>query len=531
MLYTQPQSVILLGRWAPTSAFRPLWLDLTTVALGGQPAELASRAARSDSVQLVLTPAGWCLQAGCRLSSLFLQLQARSTLVVGAFEVAQGWERRRKASSAAARIASTRTVAAPGMITHRLPTNVAWAPAPHTTSVGPCNPRPAARSAVGALDLGFFFPAAFWRKAPVSAGALARKRSRHTAPSWRASGLGLARRLSRVDALRHARHAQARTLAALRREATGGGRRRRLMPTPTPWRFAGFRVRRRLSSLLPRRRGFRGYGRGLAPNWRVSRRRVSGWLRPSRHGRVGLARPAVSAPLTALSALATLAPRRGSGRGAAHGAPAPHVIGAGGILAAQTPGSRLYSQTESLANLVFRFKQPQVRYRPGLSTHWRGYRRVFQTQIQGAWGRRQKRLTTYVARLRRVAAFSYLALTQMTVAATMGFSRLAPLGERGAAFATFGLVALNGVAVTNPLAQVYAGDVLVAALPAVAPVTPITYSGAGAVADAPAHLEVDELTLSVTLLPRRPYVGAVGADHGRCVPFLTLKCYNWKYVT
>jgi len=50
-------------------------------------------------------------------------------------------------------------------------------------------------------------------------------------------------------------------------------------------------------------------------------------------------------------------------------------------------------------------------------------------------------------------------------------------------------------------------------------------------ADTPGYLEVDELCVAYLLL-REPLLAASEDPLGlRRVPFLTLKCYNWKYLT
>jgi hypothetical protein len=89
-------------------------------------------------------------------------------------------------------------------------------------------------------------------------------------------------------------------------------------------------------------------------------------------------------------------------------------------------------------SLMGQFRQPQVRYRPGLSTHWRAYREQFRIQFRMGWGLQQKRLTAYVTRLRRVASFSYFRLLLASVGHITHAARI--LTPWGALHTTFSSV-------------------------------------------------------------------------------------------
>ena len=71
-------------------------------------------------------------------------------------------------------------------------------------------------------------------------------------------------------------------------------------------------------------------------------------------------------------------------------------------------------------------RQPQVRYRPGFMTYWRVHRRAFAKALWLPFGHRQKRLTAYIARLRRIATFSYFRLLQLSLNKVILASRLIP---------------------------------------------------------------------------------------------------------
>ena len=140
-----------------------------------------------------------------------------------------------------------------------------------------------------------------------------------------------------------------------------------------------------------------------------------------------------------------------------------------GALASLNPASRAIWEAglpvllePQLADLLRRFRQPQVRYRPGFMRHWRQHRQTFCRDSWAPWGRRQKRLTQYVVRLRRVAAFSYTKLLQLTTARLLALSWLVGQPTPGQAWVLVnaGLLTVNGRACSNPLQQVYRGDVL-----------------------------------------------------------------------
>jgi hypothetical protein len=75
-----------------------------------------------------------------------------------------------------------------------------------------------------------------------------------------------------------------------------------------------------------------------------------------------------------------------------------------------------------LQDLLGRFRQPQVRYRPGFMRQWRQHRATFRRVAQLPWGQRQKRLTRYISKLRRLTAFSYYKYLQLTLSRVVSVS-------------------------------------------------------------------------------------------------------------
>lgn len=192
-----------------------------------------------------------------------------------------------------------------------------------------------------------------------------------------------------------------------------------------------------------------------------------------------------------------------------------------------------------LQDLILRFRQPQVRYRPGLMRQWRQHRRVFRRVAQLPWGQRQQRLTRYVSKLRRLAAFSYHKYLQLTVARVLGVSWLGGVITPARAWASvlLGLVQVAGLLCHNPLAQLYRGDLLTLRGGYGAPAAwlastlsarrlPSRGRNIEGCCDTPPHLEVDELTTAVVVLQEPRWVGLTGVAGLTSLPFSTLKCYN-----
>jgi hypothetical protein len=138
-------------------------------------------------------------------------------------------------------------------------------------------------------------------------------------------------------------------------------------------------------------------------------------------------------------------------------------------------------------------------------------------------------MTAYVARLRRVAAFSYLRLLQLTLSHLVAQSHLwhqVP-DPRPLRLITEGFVRVNGSVIRNPLQQLCRADVVWFAASVWVP----PYPGGGSAAkvragaDTPAYLEVDELTQSFVVL-QEPRAGLLHSTESVGLPFLTIKCYN-----
>ena len=373
-----------------------------------------------------------------------------------------------------------------------------------------------------ALDRGYFFPNHYrlpWRP---RGGALGVQRPQHASGGARGRAGFLSRKLA----------ARLRLLRGLAGPVAGGarGRRRRLAPSPRRRRYLGTLVR---YQRLVRRRQLR-LGRLRCPVRRRSRvltRRVTRWASLQVGGlrRRGLA--------------ASLVPGRAAGapRARAQALGLPYLASGGGLGRTFTP-TRLDAPVTHelrLQDLILRFRQPQVRYRPGLMRQWRQHRRVFRRVAQLPWGQRQLRLTRYVSKLRRLTAFSYHKYLQLTVARVLGVSWLGGVTTPARAWASvlLGLVQVSGLLCHNPLAQLYRGDLLTLGGGCVVPeallVPPLSAlrlpprgRKVGGCSDTPPHLEVDELTLTVVVLQEPRWVGLTGVEGLTSLPFSTLKCYN-----
>jgi hypothetical protein len=106
------------------------------------------------------------------------------------------------------------------------------------------------------------------------------------------------------------------------------------------------------------------------------------------------------------------------------------------------------------------------------------------------------------------------------------------------------MLAINGRPCSNPLQQVYRGDVLgvssfstlnrLAGQQTVSLVRQVRAGACGGRVercDTPAYVEVDELACTICVLAEPRWI-AEGAHGGlNLLPFSTLKCYNWKYTT
>ncbi len=190
-----------------------------------------------------------------------------------------------------------------------------------------------------------------------------------------------------------------------------------------------------------------------------------------------------------------------------------------------------------LTDLLHRVRQAQIRYRPGFMRYWRRHRRVFAAAfwVEGVF--RQKRLTRYLARLRHVTGFVFAQMTAMTLGRLACGSRFLcdSANAQVCALIRGGMCAVNGVVLYNPLAQLYASDVVsfnVGHARSWASAQGNLRSARGKLSmhvassrcSSSVGLEIDELTLTVcVVLDRRQFVAQRGAA---ALPFTTLKCYN-----
>jgi hypothetical protein len=189
-----------------------------------------------------------------------------------------------------------------------------------------------------------------------------------------------------------------------------------------------------------------------------------------------------------------------------------------------------------------------ARFKPGLSTEWRGCRAAFNR----AWGlgfTRQHRLTRFVLSLRHFWGFSFLRVLSLSLGrlARLSYLSLAATCPDLSHSVRVGFWLVNGVRTSNPFLQIFVGDYF-------SPFTdPVALSGArcalydqislfryhrylqlqalvhaplALAIDTPPFLEVDELAVTASLLyePR-------GADffldpQVSAAPYLTVRMYN-----
>ncbi len=347
-----------------------------------------------------------------------------------------------------------------------------------------------------ALDRGYFFPNRYRLPLRPRAGVWGAQRHQQAPGGARGRAGFLSRKLA----------ARLRLLRGLVGPVAGGarGRRRRLAPTPKRRRYLGPLVR---YQRLVRRRQLR-LGRLWRPVRRRSRvltRRVTRWASLQ----VGGLRRRGPAPYRVPGQAG------GGPRALAPALALPQLASEGGLGRSFAP-TRLEAPVTHelrLQDLLLRFRQPQVRYRPGLMRQWRQHRRTFRRVAQLPWGQRQLRLTRYVSKLRRLTAFSYYKYLQLTVARVLGVSWLGGSITPARAWASvlLGLVRVAGLLCHNPLAQLYRGDLITlrggCVVPEVLLVPPLSAlrlpsrgCQVGWCSDTPSHLEVDELTSAVIVL-------------------------------
>lgn len=197
-----------------------------------------------------------------------------------------------------------------------------------------------------------------------------------------------------------------------------------------------------------------------------------------------------------------------------------------------------------------RFRQPQVRYKPGFTKYWRYHRLLFRKEYGLVQGFRQHRLTRFLTRFRRVASFSTFRIFQLSPLCLLQQSQLF-LGEMGPCFSNllksnaYTFIFLNGVRLTNLHAQLYMGDMLFISgrctsfdLRNRAGLGPGYFHDLYSrikvqvyADDSPSYLEVDELSQSVTILFEPVCWSLYLKRTSLQFPFSTVRLYNWKYIT
>jgi len=70
------------------------------------------------------------------------------------------------------------------------------------------------------------------------------------------------------------------------------------------------------------------------------------------------------------------------------------------------------------------FRQPVVRYKPGLARYWRAHRFFFQKSFFIPACSRQKQFTSYVAKLSRISSFSFFKSVELSLLHLVVASRL-----------------------------------------------------------------------------------------------------------
>lgn len=172
------------------------------------------------------------------------------------------------------------------------------------------------------------------------------------------------------------------------------------------------------------------------------------------------------------------------------------------------------------------FRQPLVRYKPGISRYWRAHRFSFQKLFSLASHRRQKRFTRFIAKLANVVSFSFFKMIEMSLLHLLAVCCLGGLSTSPVARVHDRVyqaqIILNGYRVYNPYTQLYAGDLVfvinysqtescAAAETVLCPSKPSMHKIAKhnlhpnafdfkVRGDTPQYLEVDELTSSFSVL-------------------------------
>lgn len=200
------------------------------------------------------------------------------------------------------------------------------------------------------------------------------------------------------------------------------------------------------------------------------------------------------------------------------------------------------------------FKQPLVRYKPGLMRYWRAHRFFFQKYFYLGSKFRQKRLTQYIAKLSNISSFSLYKAIELSVLHVMRTSQLIiglNLGQLWM-FLERTHTYINGIKVHSPYTQVYTGDVLFINTFGVSKLSlhrdiPMygvklkskttklglhpSVVGMEFIPDNPSYLEIDELTSTLVILSEPAF-----CQHGSNFtlyqpPHITFRMYNWKYTT
>lgn len=202
------------------------------------------------------------------------------------------------------------------------------------------------------------------------------------------------------------------------------------------------------------------------------------------------------------------------------------------------------------SSLFFPFRQPTVRYKPGLTKYWRLHRLSFWVNYTNHNPTRQLNLTKYVQKLRSVAYFELFRLFSMS----LGFLAWQSLFLTNKPFSFYwisvlqGCWCVNGRRALNPYHQCYKGDII--SMVSKKPMRMLDLASGNCFFDwslQPKWLkfketrgewpsvfsfcETDHLTLSLILI-KNPTPAVLSALSNFSIPpHATLKMYNWKYLT
>lgn len=189
-----------------------------------------------------------------------------------------------------------------------------------------------------------------------------------------------------------------------------------------------------------------------------------------------------------------------------------------------------------------------VRLKPGLKTLWSELRVQF-ARLSLFRPTRQVRITKFAMLSRSTSGFAFIKNTALSASFIIKQSGLLGMQVEDLNLRRISSVfpgwTLNGYKLTNPLIQLYFGDVLMLhaslgsswvtqpqRLKSMYPTKnkPLWLEGA-ALYPAPWYLEVDELTQTISVIGSPKFMSEFRPDLFMAKPFLTHRMLNWKYLT